>query len=131
MELQPWIGWSKSKREVSRLLPLLLPAFGQGWSSNFLNTDLILFLQIVANLKNPSSAATIIQFAQTNGLNVASGEELNYWLTATHDSLSSVDIFMLTNPLTKTEQHEDIAMSSFYNFYKNKNTFNSWWIFIW
>ena len=93
-------------------------------SIRLFNKDLILFLQIVANLKNPSSAATIIQFAQTNGLNVASGEELNYWLTATHDSLSSVDIFMLTNPLTKTEQHEDIAMSSFYDFYKNKNTFN-------
>ena len=88
------------------------------------NKDAILFLQIIANLKNPSSAATIIQFAQSNGLNVASGQELNYWLTTIHDSLSTVDIFMLTNPLAKTEQHEDNALNSFYTIYKNKNTFN-------
>ena len=87
------------------------------------NKDTILFLQIVSLLKDPTSANNIIQFAQSNGLNVMSGQEINYWLKSTIDGLSNSNAITITNPLSNTEQYEDIAMSNFFNLYSNNSTF--------
>ena len=87
------------------------------------NKDAVLFLQLVAQLKNPTSAYNIIQFAQSNGLNVTSGQELNYWLKSTMDGLTNSTATTITNPLSNTEHYEDIALSNFFNLYSNNSTF--------
>ena len=89
-----------------------------------LNKDAVLLIQIIGLLQSNNTRDKVIVYARDNGLNVTSFEELHSWMIKTRVGLSNADFALLKHPLSNTKQLEDLAMSSYFEIYKTKRSFD-------
>tara|TARA_B100000902_G_scaffold383177_1_gene421732 strand:- start:600 stop:2204 length:1605 start_codon:yes stop_codon:yes gene_type:complete len=91
--------------------------------SRSLNKDAIILLQTISTLQKTRSQQEAITFAQSNGINVSSFQELSSWMHLTRKGITDSDAVMVKHPLSKPIQQEDIALSSYHSSFKDRYLF--------
>ena len=92
--------------------------------SRALNKDAHILLQIIATLQKTRSELEGITFAQSNGINVSSFQELSSWMHLTRKGITDSDAVTVKHPLSKPTQQEDIALSSYHSSFKDRYLFD-------